>query len=248
MLLRLDLDEHVAPRGELDRVAGEVDEDLADASRVANDVAPDAGRHADDEVHTLLPCSAREQLSDFFDSDREVKRYGLEGEPARLDLREVEDVVDDAEQGVRRVPHGLRVPALHGGQVGVEQEPNHPNHAVHRGANLVAHVRQEGALGLVGLLGGDPGFLSLRRRLRLRNRPGEPRADEGQTVALLLNSRGDSLEFIAALQPRLLAVAHSQHFADQGVGGPEIEIIAGPGDRRPERNWHRQRHWHRAHP
>ena len=40
-----------------------------------------------------------------------------------------------------------------GWQVGVEQQAAHADHGVHRRADLVAHRRQERALGGVGLLG-----------------------------------------------------------------------------------------------
>ena len=49
--------------------------------------------------------------------------------------------------------HGLRVSALVLVEGGVQQEARHPDDPVHRGADLVTHVGQEVALGLVGGLG-----------------------------------------------------------------------------------------------
>ena len=71
-------------------------------------------------------------------------------ELAGLDLREVEDVVDDGQQRLAgRLDH-VQVFALLGGEVRVEGELGHADDAVQRGANLVAHVGQELALRAVG--------------------------------------------------------------------------------------------------
>ena len=86
-------------------------------------------------------------------SQREVDAVDLE--LARLDLREVQDVVDDDEQRFGRLPDGLQVVALDGRHLGLERQLRHAEDAVHRRANLVAHVRQELALGMARLLG-DP--------------------------------------------------------------------------------------------
>ena len=47
------------------------------------------------------------------------------------------------EQRLTRVAHRLRVVALPGVEVGLEQQVRHADDAVHRGADLVAHVREE---------------------------------------------------------------------------------------------------------
>ncbi len=70
-------------------------------------------------------------------------------EPAGLDLREVEDVVDDRQERLARRVDGLGVVALLGVERRVEQQPAHPDDGVHRGPDLVAHRGQERALGLV---------------------------------------------------------------------------------------------------
>ena len=97
----------------------------------------------------------------------EGERLVLELDLAGLDLREVEDVVDDREQGVARRPDGLGVVALLLVERGVEQQPAHPDDRVHRRADLVAHRGQERALGLVGVLGA-----ASRAASRLAEQPG----------------------------------------------------------------------------
>ena len=58
---------------------------------------------------------------------------------AGLDLREIEDVVDDAEQDRRAGADGLREFPLLGLQRRVEQQLRHADHAVHRRADLMCH-------------------------------------------------------------------------------------------------------------
>ena len=70
---------------------------------------------------------------------------------AGLDLGEVQDVVDDRQEPFPGSAYGLGVLALHPGELGVEQQPRHADHTVQRRADLVAHVRQKGALRLARL-------------------------------------------------------------------------------------------------
>ncbi len=62
---------------------------------------------------------------------------------AGFDLRDVEDVVDQRDHLSARSGYLLSALALLVGEVCVEQELVHAEHAVHRRADLVAHVGQE---------------------------------------------------------------------------------------------------------
>ena len=131
----------------------------------------------------------------------QVERAGVEVELARLDLREVEDVVDHRQQRVGRRCDDLQVLALLGRELGVQDQLGHADDAVHRGADLVAHVGEELALGPAGRLGGLLGaaqFLLgplphadvLDRQMKWRGRPWPSRTSETllwtQTMAPLL--------------------------------------------------------------
>ena len=105
------------------------------------------------EVQALLGGPRGHEVERPLDALPQVERLGLELELPRLDLGEVEDVVDDGQERVAALADDLRELALLVGQRGVQEEPAHPDHGVHRGPDLVAHRRQEGALGLVGRLG-----------------------------------------------------------------------------------------------
>src|SRR6266702_146189 len=61
----------------------------------------------------------------------------------RLDLREIQDVVDDRQEGCAGDPHELEVLALLRGQSRLQGELGHPDDGVHRRADFVAHIGQK---------------------------------------------------------------------------------------------------------
>ncbi len=67
----------------------------------------------------------------------------LHAHAARLDLREVEDVVDDLEQRVAGGANRLHIVPLLGRDVGAQQQACHADHPVHRRPDLVAHRGKE---------------------------------------------------------------------------------------------------------
>ena len=137
---------------ELDRVADEVDQDLAQPGDVADQDLRDGIIDDVGEVELLLGGLGRQQVERLLDAGMEFERMMLQLQLARLDLREIQDVVDDGQQGVGAAAGGLDILALFVGQFGVQQQGGHADHAVHRGADFMAHVGQELRLGQRGLL------------------------------------------------------------------------------------------------
>ena len=95
----------------------------------------------------------------------------VEVELARLDLGEIEDVVDDASAARRPTILTIsRYSRCSAASARVQHQVGHADDGVHRRADLVAHVGQELALGPVGGLGRPPwpsaGLLFCRRILR----------------------------------------------------------------------------------
>ena len=86
---------------------------------------------------------------------------------AGLDLREVEDVVDEGQERLAGLLDHVEVLSLLGAELGLEHELRHADDAVQRRANLVAHVGQELALHTVGRVG------RILRALPLCNLPAE---------------------------------------------------------------------------
>ena len=116
-------------------------------------------------AHDLEPFLFRAQRQGFQQlrqvvADRKRNRFELE--LAHLDLREVEDVVEDTQERIGRALGHAEILALLRRQRRVERELGHADDAVERRPNLMAHIRQELALGLVCLLS------DVRRRHQLR--------------------------------------------------------------------------------
>ena len=88
----------LAALGELDGVVDEVGQDLAEPQRIAEQMLRDAGRDVRQELEPLLVRLLRRQRRDRADDLVEPEVGGLDVELAGLDLREVEDVVDDRQQ------------------------------------------------------------------------------------------------------------------------------------------------------
>ncbi len=178
---------YLALFSELDGVAEQVGEDLAQAGHVSDDRLR---RSRSDQVGQIQPLFARlrrQQVEGALDALAQVERLVLEIEPVGLDLGEIQDVVDDRQQRLGAVANGLGEFALFGVQGGVQQQAGHADDGVHGGANLVAHGRQEGALCLVG---------GHRRGLRLLGRLEQPGVVEGQRSEL--REAAQQLEFGAA--------------------------------------------------
>ena len=76
-----------------------------------------------------------------------------------FDLREIEDVVDDGEQGPAAVASHRGELTLLGRKLGAQEQLGHADDAVHWGADLVAHVGQKPALGAAGQLGSGRHFV-----------------------------------------------------------------------------------------
>ncbi len=105
------------------------------------------------QLQPLLMGAQGERLHRVAQAFAEVEPLPLQHELPRLDLGEVEDVVDDREQGLARIADGGEVLALLGAELALEDQFGHADDGVQRRADFVAHVGQESALGAAGGLG-----------------------------------------------------------------------------------------------
>ncbi len=148
-----NLEGNFAAVGELDGVADEVEDDLAQALVVADEAGGEIVVDDVDEVEVLLARLRGKEVDRLLDAGAQVEGIFVELEPASLDLGEVEDVVDDGEERFAAGAEGLDVVVLGGVELGLEQEAGHADDAVHGRADFVAHVGEELALGAVAGLG-----------------------------------------------------------------------------------------------
>ncbi|MNV25331.1 hypothetical protein D3C71_1164270 [compost metagenome] len=142
--------------GELDRVADQVGEDLLEPQRITHQRQR---RVAVNQAHQfqLLGVGGRgEDGQGVLQQVAQVERNMVEHQFAGLDLREVEDLVNDPQQAVGGFFDGAQVVELARGQLAFLQQVRETENAVERRADFVAHVGQE--------LGLDParfqGFLA----------------------------------------------------------------------------------------
>src|SRR5829696_900920 len=258
------LDDHpdAAGLGELHRVAGEVDEDLAQPILVADDARRHLRRDEGRDLDALALGFGRKQLDHALDHGTEVERLGEEFDPAGLDLREVEDLVDEREERLPRGLHGADIGRLLGAGRGVEEEPGHADDAVQRRAELVADGREEarfrlarrlglGAGLLKGALGSDPfgdvaaGALELRRAVAAGDRrldPGQP-ADAVRGPDRLVDDAG-----AVGADARGAALDHRRTLArtDQRLAGRSHELgeaLVGEGDAPLRLRWTMTSSW-----
>ena len=156
-----------AARRELDRVADEVEQHLAQPPGVAAQRRRQRGGDTHDELEALALRRAGHQRAGLLDALDEVEVHALEHQLALLDARVVEHVVDDGAQRAPRAADHLREALLARRQIGGEQQLRHAQHAVERRSDLVAHRGEELRLGRVGrvgvLLGGAQLFDGMRQ-------------------------------------------------------------------------------------
>ena len=158
------------------------------------------------------------------DRQRLLEHVGqLEGDAlhvqlAGLDLREVEDVVDDVHQVLGRLVDDGRALELLGAERRVEQQRGHAEHAVHRRPDFVAHARQELALGPGARLGGVARLAQLGFVADARGHVGE----EAGGAAL----EGEDPQRDDALARRSRSIAMSWVDVVPSASGPAARVAA----------------------
>ena len=147
-------DDHFPRFGELDGVADEVDQHLPEPSGIGRARGRARRRRRRTAARAASRAPAAPGLRIVSSSElSELERRGVERQPPGLDLREVENVVDDLEQGIGRGLDHAQVLALLAAQLGVQRQLRHADDAVHRRPDFVAHVGEELALRAAAFLG-----------------------------------------------------------------------------------------------
>ena len=87
--------------------------------------------------------AVRHQFRHVLHQFAQVEIRLLQLQLAGLDLGEIEDVVDDLQQGIAGAADRVRKATLAVSELRLQQQLRHAQHAVHRGPDLMAHVGQE---------------------------------------------------------------------------------------------------------
>jgi len=153
-----DVDRDRAAFGELERVADQVADNLPYPQRVA--------AHS----RTYVRCDVQRQSKaldlrlPFEQPDHRIEQFAqvdvdaFKLQPVGFELGVIEDVIDDAQQLVRRLQCDVEHLALVRCELGRLQQVEHRDDAVERRAHLVAHRGEELALGQHRRLGGQLGL------------------------------------------------------------------------------------------
>ena len=148
-----DLEADFAPVGELDRVADEIEENLAQALVITDETRGQILMDDVDEIEALLARFRRHQVERFLDAGTEIERKLVERQLARLDLREIEDVVDNGQERFAAGAQRLDEFMLGRREVRLQEQAGHADNAVHGRADFVAHVGEKFRLGAISCLG-----------------------------------------------------------------------------------------------
>ena len=136
-------DDNVTGLSEFHRIAGEVEDDLANAARIADQRLRQFGVDVDAEPDPLLHSALGNNTLGIVDDGFDRERHRFEFQLTGVELRKIEDVVQDGQQPVARLLDGFGRTALVVVEVQFKQAAGEPKHGVHRRADLVTHHREE---------------------------------------------------------------------------------------------------------
>ena len=145
-------DPHRTFFGELDRIADEIEDDLAHAQFVAHALGQ-VGRDFHVERDTLGLGVGFEQTDAAADQMAVVDRFARQLHTAGLDLRQIEQLVEQPQHRLARIRDHPRIFVMFVGQLALEQQVGETDHPVHRRADFMAHIGEEMGLGLRGAFG-----------------------------------------------------------------------------------------------
>ena len=169
--------------GEFDCVANQIDQDLTQARGITPHHRGDFRGEREEQLDALLMRLEGQRTAGVRNQLKRRKIDLFQGKTPGLDAGEVEDVIDDDEQRLRRRLHRIQVITLLVCEFGIEQQIGHAQHAIHGRADLMTHVRQEVAFGPARSLGG-----LLRRNQRSRTPVACRRAAEPLPAPLRLRT------------------------------------------------------------
>src|ERR1700730_1581750 len=173
-----NLERDCATVRELERVRKQVLQDQTKPARIPLENPARNRIHIGGEAKLLLFGHWRQKADRVIDTISDPKVDHFQFNLIRFQFREVENVVDELEQGFRRKVNRVGEAALLNAKLRPQQQFRHADDAVHGRANFVAHIRQELRLGQVrsiclipeagcfGHVAGGRGNLHLQRLLR----------------------------------------------------------------------------------
>src|SRR5215471_4225814 len=146
LTLSLNVQHHFAFVSELDGITHKVDDDLSQSNRVAEDAIRQIGLNVAAQFQFFLMSARGKQAYCVLEGVAEIEVSLVEFELPCLDLREIKQIIDQREQGIRGILDRAQVFALLAVERSTQRKLGHSHNRVHGCANLVAHVGKELAL------------------------------------------------------------------------------------------------------
>ena len=148
---RTDAQMHASAIRELHGVGQQIGQDLAEARGVAEQRRGNVGRHVELEFEALGVELRRHDVGQFLDEIGQAEGGSLHDQLPGFDLRQVQHVVDHDEQRLAgQADLGEKIGLLEI-QRRLPEQVRQADDRIHRRADLVAHVGEELALGIVRL-------------------------------------------------------------------------------------------------
>ena len=144
---------YLAAVGELQRIVGIVDDDLAQTQRVTDQAPGNICRHVEHQFQAFGAGFFGNQGGDVVEYVLQIEFDPLDIEFSGFDLGEIQNIVDQPEQMLTGQLYLADVVPLAQGKLCFQRQMTHADDGVHWRANLMAHVSQEVAFGLCGRLG-----------------------------------------------------------------------------------------------
>ena len=158
---QVNIDIYIPSFCKFDGIAHQIDDDLSQANGIAYQVVGNLWRNPVGQLKPLLTRPNSQRLQRIAKRISQRERNAFQFELASLYLGQIENIVEQYEQRICRIISEIGVFLLPRCQFGIAQQFDHPHNAVHRRANLVAHIGQKLALGLICCFGCYTGIFKL---------------------------------------------------------------------------------------
>ena len=147
----LNSQDNAARVGELDSIAEQIDQNLAQFPLIGDDRPGHTWHEVYLQMQFLIGSAQSHELLDLPDRFVQVKTTLIDGNPPRLNSGHVQDIIDQVEEMLPAPLDNFQALALFRRRLSlVDEEIGKSQDGIERRAQLVIHIRQESALGAVG--------------------------------------------------------------------------------------------------
>jgi len=163
LLRPADAHHNFPPIGEFHRIADQIGENLAETPRIARKLQRRVGSDGTEQFELLAAGFEGDCRKQVIQQVLQIEFENLQIELFRLDLRKIQDIVDQSEQRFGAGFDAFGIAPLVRGEFGIEQKIRHTDDSIHRSSDFMTHVGQEIAFGAGGLFRLDEQLVGANR-------------------------------------------------------------------------------------